>query len=102
MRYTISESKLRNIIQETVMNVLNEGWVSNEVESSEDIFNDIVSKFRDKDDILYVTNRSMSGSVYEFLTDYLRDYYEVSLRHTDEICQMLKDHYGIKKFYAND
>ena len=102
MKYQITESNLRSIIQEAVMGALSEGWVSGEVVPSEEIFNDIISKFRDKDDVLYATEKSMSGSVYEFLTDYIRDYYDVSLRQCDKIARMLKDHYEFEKFYAND
>ena len=63
--------------------------------TTQSIFNDIVSIY-DKAPIL------KEGTLYEFFADYIRDYYDVTLKQCDEICKMLKAHYKVEKFYAND
>jgi hypothetical protein len=101
-RVRLTESDLHRIIKESVNSVLKEGWVGTETESTEDIFNDIIGTFRNGNDIKARALRSGSGSVYEYLSDYIRDYYNVTLKQCDEICRMLKEYYNIDKFYYGD
>lgn len=70
-------------------------WQLREVNATttQSIFNDIIS--------IYHKPPILKGSLYEFFSDYIRDYYDVTLKQCDEICKMLKAHYKVK-FYAND
>ena len=63
--------------------------------TTQSIFNDIISIY-DKAPTL------KEGTLYEFFSDYIRDYYDVTLKQCDEICKMLKVYYKAEKFYAND
>lgn len=66
----------------------------NNATTTQSIFNDIISIY-DKAPTL------KDGTLYEFFADYIRDYYDVTLKECDEICKMLKVYYNVK-FYAND
>jgi hypothetical protein len=71
------------------------GWVKTPIRTSEDIFKEITSqnpKWK---------GRKGSSSPYEYWSDYIKDYYDVTLHQCDEICKMLMDFYKIKKFYAS-
>lgn len=75
------------------------GWVKQQVRTNEDIFNEIASRDPNKRLANYVGD---STTPYEYWSDYLRDYYDVTLKQCDEICQMIREYYGIKKFYYNE
>ena len=77
------------------------GWVSKQVRPTKEIFDDIIKDFGEN---WKNTNLppSGNGSYYEYFSDYIRDYYEVTLRQCDVLCKMIKEHYQIKKFYATD
>lgn len=60
----------------------------------DEVFNDITSK------IVWKGTPRGNGSPYEFFSDYIKDYYCMSILGNDEVCKKLKDFYGIKKFYA--
>lgn len=73
------------------------GWVKEPKISEKQIFNEIVKNMP--------TWRGIpndSSTPYEFFSDYLRDYYEVTLHQCEEICKMLKEYYNISKFYYGE
>lgn len=76
------------------------GWVKEEVITDEELLKELKKVFSDKFDILRRVTRNCCGSVYEYLTDYIRDYYDVTLWQCDRVSKKLADDYGIKKFYA--
>lgn len=71
------------------------GWVKTPIKKTKEIFDEIISKG---------WNGRIGDSMcpYEYFADYLRDYYDVTLKQCDEICAMIKKHYGIKKFYYTE
>lgn len=71
------------------------GWVSKEVRPTKDIFNDLVKVFGKK----WNGRISDSTTPYEYFSDYIRDYYDVTLKQCDLLCKMLKEHYQIERFY---
>ena len=73
------------------------GWVSNQVRPTRDIFNDLVKVFGKKWKNSYLP--SGNGSPYEYFSDYIKDYYEVTLSQCDTLCRMIKGYYDIKLFY---
>ena len=76
------------------------GWISKQVRPTKEIFDDLVKVFGKKWNIAYMP--SENGSPYEYFSDYIRDYYEVTLRQCDMLCKMIKEHYNIKTFYYNE
>ena len=76
------------------------GWISKQVRPTKEIFDDLVRVFGKKWNIAYMP--SENGSPYEYFSDYIRDYYEVTLRQCDMLCKMIKEHYNIKTFYYNE
>ena len=76
------------------------GCVSKQVRPTKEIFDELVKVFGKKWKITYLPFGN--GSAYEYFSDYIRDYYEVTLRQCDVLCKMLKEHYQIKKFYATE
>lgn len=75
------------------------GWVKKETISDSVIFNELIAKFTDKFSILQGVRKSCSSSVYEYLTDYIRDYYDVTIYQCSSIAKKVAEHYGIKKYY---
>ncbi len=69
-------------------------WVKEEVQSTADIFLSIINKRPS-----YRGELNGSGSPYEYWSDYIKDYYDVTLEQCDDICKRLKDYYKIKNFY---
>ena len=98
----LTEGDLHRIVKESVNKILSEGWIKDETESSDYIFNDIIATFKDKDDIKLHALRSGCSSIYEFLSDYIRDNYDVTLKQCDKICKMVKEHFNIVKFYYGE
>lgn len=76
------------------------GWVKKPVMATEDIFNALINRFGKAWKAEYMT--SENGSPYEYFSDYIRDYYNVTIKQCDELCVMLKKHYHIKYFYYNE
>ncbi len=72
-------------------------WIKEPTRTSEDIFNEIISK-RPK----WNGNIKDSSSAYEYWVDYLRDMYDLTMKQADEICRMLKTHYKIEHFYYGE
>ena len=73
------------------------GWIKQPVRTSEDIFSEIVRERPTWEGI-----PDDSTTPYEYWGDWLRDNYDLTLRQCDEICQGLKDFYGIKHFYYGE
>ena len=78
------------------------GWVKQETMTDEELLEQLKSEFKCKETIERLTKRSLSGSVCEYLTDYIRDYYDVTLTQCSRVSKQLADFYGIKKFYYGD
>lgn len=76
------------------------GWVSKEVRPTKEIFDSLIKVFGKKWKIEYMPYGN--GSPYEYFSDYIRDYYEVTTRQCDLLCKMIKQHYRIEKFYYNE
>ena len=72
------------------------GWVKKETMATRDIFNDLVAK--------QIWNGRFKGSSspYEYFSDRIRDYYDVTLSQCDTLCKMLKEYYKIDKFYYGE
>ena len=62
----------------------------------DEVFNDIIKN------IVWRGTPKGNGSPYEYFSDYIKDYYRMSLRDSDEVCRRLRDYYQIKKFHALD
>ena len=73
------------------------GWVKKPVKKSEQIYIEIISEMPTWKGV-----PSGNGSAYEYLSDYIRDYYDVTMKQCEEICEWLREYYNIKKFYATD
>ena len=73
------------------------GWIKTPVKTNEEIFNEIVSARPEWNGI-----PDDSTSPYEYWGDWIRDYYDVTIKQCDEICTMLKEYYGIKEFYYTE
>ena len=78
------------------------GWVKKETLTDEELLNELKKAFPDKFSISRGVAKSFSGSVYEYLTDFIKDYYDVTLAQCSRVARQLADFYGIKKFYATD
>ena len=76
------------------------GWVKEQTNKTSKLFADIIKKFGEKWKIEYMP--SENGSPYEYFSDYIRDNYDITLGQCDLLCEMIKQHYRIKKFYATD
>lgn len=75
------------------------GWVKKETIKDDVILDELKKTFPDKFSLLRAVSRNCCGSVYEYLSDYIRDYYEVTLWQCDRVSKCLAEHLGIKKFY---
>ena len=73
------------------------GWIKTPNQTSEEIFQAVIKERPHWDGRI-----GGSSSAYEHFSDYLRDNFDITLRQCDEVCGMLKAHYNIKKFYANE
>ena len=76
------------------------GWVKKEIIEDEKLLNELKEVFPDKFSILRGVTKSCSGSVYEYLTDFIRDYYDVTLYQCSRVAKNLAEFRGIKKLYA--
>lgn len=78
------------------------GWVNKETNYDGVILQELKKVFPSKETISRGVTSSGSGSVYEYLTDYIKDYYDVTPTQCHRVAKMLADSYGITKFYATD
>lgn len=78
------------------------GWVNKETITDKALLEQLKKDFPDKFSVLRGVAKSCSSSVYEYLTDYIRDYYDVTLWQCSRVAKALADSLGIKKFYWND
>lgn len=74
------------------------GWIKEPIKTTEDIFNEVVKEYGK------VWNGRINGcgSPYEYFVDHLRDYYDLTLEQSYEVCKMIKKHYNIKRFYFTE
>lgn len=75
------------------------GWVKKETMTDWALLEALKKEFPDKFSITREVSKSCSSSVYEYLTDYIRDYYDVTLWQCDRVAKKLADLRGIKQFY---
>lgn len=101
LKVRLTESQLHNVIRkcvnEALRNEMNEGWVKDETKPTEEIFQDIINKF-DENSIMRHIQYEDSTTPYEFFSDYIRDYYDVTLRQCDEILDKLEEYYDLPYF----
>lgn len=93
----VSKSALNNSINHNAI-----GLVKNETITDDELFESLKQDFHSSTLILLGTRKSQSGSVYEYLTDCIRDNYDVTLEQCSRVSKQLADFYGIKKFYYGD
>ena len=74
------------------------GWVKTEVEKTSKIFSKIIATFGEK----WNGRIGDSTTPYEYFSDYIRDYYDVTLKQCELLCEMIKQHYKIERFYYNE
>ena len=74
------------------------GWVKTEVEKTSKIFSKIIATFGEK----WNGHIGDSTTPYEYFSDYIRDYYDVTLKQCELLCEMIKQHYKIERFYYNE
>lgn len=77
------------------------GWVKEEIMTDEELLEQLKKDFPDKFSVSRGVAKSGSNSVYEYLGDYIKDYYDVTLAQCDRVSKALADYLGIKKFYWN-
>ena len=70
------------------------GWIKEQKESTYKIFKEITDR------IYWNGTPKGNSSPYEFFSDYIRDYFDVTLKQCEEICTMLRDYYKIEDFYV--
>lgn len=75
------------------------GLVKKETMTDEALLDSLKKEFPDKFAITRGVTKSCSSSVYEYLTDYIRDYYDVTLWQCTRVAKKLADLRGIKQFY---
>lgn len=75
------------------------GWVKKETMTDTALLEELKEVFTDEFSILRGVTKSCSGSVYEYLTDFIKDYYDVTLWQCDRVAKKLADLRGIKQFY---
>lgn len=78
------------------------GWVKQEVINDEKLFESLKKAFPNSATILRGKRKSKSSSVYEYLTDYMRDYYVVTLSQSSRVAKRIADLYEIENFYYRD
>jgi hypothetical protein len=75
------------------------GWVKQEVINDEKLFESLKKAFPNSATILNGKRKTKSSSVYEYLTDYMRDYYEVTLSQSSRVAKKIAELYEIENFY---
>lgn len=76
------------------------GWVKEEIISSDQLYNELVSALT-RSAILIGVRKSFSGSVYEYLTDLIKDNYDVTLTQCHAVSVKVAEHFGIEKIFAD-
>lgn len=77
-------------------------WVKQEVINDEKLFESLKKDFPNSASILRGKRKSKSSSVYEYLTDYMRDYYVVTLSQSGRVAKRIAELYEIENFYYRD
>lgn len=78
------------------------GWVSKEKITDEELLSELKKDFPSKKELIMNVRSSRSGSVYEYLTDFIRDYYDVTLQQCDRVSRELVKEFGIRKIFYTD
>lgn len=78
------------------------GWTKQEVINDEKLFESLKKAFPNSATILNGKRKTKSSSVYEYLTDYMRDYYEVTLSQSSRVAKRIAELYEIENFYYRD
>ena len=78
------------------------GWVKQEVINDEKLFESLKKEFPNSATILRGKIKTKSSSVYEYLTDYMRDNYIVTLSQSGRVAKRIADLYEIENFYYRD
>lgn len=74
------------------------GWVKTEVNKTSKLFAEIIKTFGEK----WNGRIGDSTTPYEYFSDYIRDYYDVTLKQCELLCEMIKQHYKIEQFYYDE
>lgn len=74
------------------------GWVKTEVNNTSKLFAEIIKTFGEK----WNGRIGDSSTPFEYFGDYIKDNYDVTLKQCELLCEMIKQHYRIEKFYANE
>ena len=74
------------------------GWTKMPIKATEEIFNEVVKEYGK----VWNGRIGDSSCPYEYFSDHLRDYYDLTLWQCDEVCRMIKEHYNIKQFYYTE
>lgn len=77
-------------------------WVKQEVINDEKLFESLKKDFPNSATILRGKRKTRSSSVYEYLTDYMRDNYVVTLSQSSRVAKRIADLYEIENFYYRD
>lgn len=75
------------------------GWIKEEITTDEELLAQLKQTFTNAASIQNGKRASQSSSVCEYLTDYIRDYYDVTLAQCSRVSRKLADYYGIEKYY---
>ena len=78
------------------------GWVKQEVINDEKLFEGLKKVFPNSAAILKGKRTSKSSSVYEYLTDYMRDNYVVTLSQSSRVAKRIAELYEMENFYYRD
>ena len=78
------------------------GWVKQEVINDEKLFESLKKAFPNSATILNGKRKTKSSSVYEYLTDYMRDNYVVTLSQSSRVAKRIAKLYEIENFYYRD
>lgn len=71
------------------------GWIKEPIKETKEIFNEIIAEG-------WSGRIGSSSTPYEYWSDYIKDYYDITLKQCDELCRMIKEHYKIERFYWTD
>lgn len=70
------------------------GWVKQPIHSTNKLFNEIVKTIG-----IWRGVPRGNGSAYEYLSDLIKDNYDVTLKQCTELCKMIAKHYGIQLYF---
>lgn len=77
-------------------------WVKQEVINDEKLFESLKKTFPNSATILRGKRNTKSSSVFEYLTDYMRDNYVVTSSQSSRVAKRIAELYEIENFYYRD